>query len=157
MLYGRSSLSFVDMAETSDRTRTVIGRLADAGRRCDLAALVECFAPDYLSEQPNHPDRAFRGREQVRKNWGTLFESMPDLRIELRATAVDGDTGWTEWHWTGTQPDGAAFDWHGVIILGVLHDHIAWMRLYMEPTDLTAQGIDATVQAMIGRSNTPTT
>jgi ketosteroid isomerase-like protein len=143
------------MAETSDGTRALILHLADAGNRRDLAALVECFAPDYLSEQPNHPDRTFRGREQVRKNWGTLFQSMPDLLIELLATSVDGDTGWTEWHWTGTQSDGGAFDWHGVIILGVREDHIAWMRLYMEPTDMTAQGIDATVQAMIRSSNKP--
>jgi ketosteroid isomerase-like protein len=141
------------MADTSDRTRGVVMRLAEAGNRHDLAGLVECFAPDYQSEQPNHPDRAFRGREQVRKNWGTLFEAMPDLRIELRAASVDGDTAWTEWHWTGTQSDGAAFDWHGVIILGVRQDHIAWMRLYMEPTDLNAQGIDATVQAMVRGSN----
>jgi ketosteroid isomerase-like protein len=145
------------MSDTPDRTRAVVERLADAGNRHDLASLVECFEPDYRSEQPNHPDRTFRGREQVRKNWGTLFESMPDLRIELRAASVDGDTAWTEWHWTGTQPDGAAFDWHGVIILGVRQDHIAWMRLYMEPTAQTAQGIDATVQAMIGRSNQPPT
>jgi ketosteroid isomerase-like protein len=137
------------MADTSDRTRAVILRLADAASRHDLGELVECFAPEYLSEQPNHPDRTFRGREQVGKNWGSLFESMPDLRLELCATSVDGDTGWTEWHWTGTQLDGQAFDWHGVIILGVHQDHIAWMRLYMEPTDMTAQGIDATVQAMI--------
>ncbi|HEY1295600.1 MAG TPA: nuclear transport factor 2 family protein [Chloroflexota bacterium] len=143
------------MAETSDRTRAVILRLADAANRHDLAELVECFAPDYLSEQPNHPERTFRGREQVRKNWGTLFESMPDLQMELRATSVDGDTGWTEWHWTGKQSDGGAFDWRGVIILGVRQDHIAWMRLYMEPMDMTAQGIDATVQAMIRRSNQP--
>jgi ketosteroid isomerase-like protein len=143
------------MTLTPDRSRAVVQRLCDAGNRHDLTALVECFAPDYVSEQPNHPDRAFRGREQVRKNWAAIFESMPDLRLELRGTAVDGETAWTEWHWTGTQRDGAPFDWHGVLILGVYQDVIGWARLYMEPTDSKAEDIDETVRAMTGRADEP--
>jgi hypothetical protein len=31
----------------------------------DIDAFVDCFDEDYESEQPAHPDRAFRGRELV--------------------------------------------------------------------------------------------
>ena len=43
----------------------------------DLDALVACFAPDYQSEFPVHPDRAFHGLEQLRRNWMLIFGAVP--------------------------------------------------------------------------------
>jgi hypothetical protein len=34
----------------------------------DLHVFVDCFAPDYESQQPAHPSREFRGRDQVSTN-----------------------------------------------------------------------------------------
>jgi len=42
----------------------VIERLQKAMNNHDLEAFVECFNPDYQSEQPVHPDRRFRGRNR---------------------------------------------------------------------------------------------
>jgi hypothetical protein len=39
----------------------------------DLDAFMELFADDYRSEQPAHPNRAFRGADQVRENWASVF------------------------------------------------------------------------------------
>jgi len=128
--------------------KVVIERLQQAQNQHDLDAFVGCFAPDYQSEQPGHPDRAFRGREQVRKNWSSLFSDMPDFQSELlRSTATD-DTVWAEWHWYGTLADGGQFDWRGVTIFGVQENRIQWGRLYMEPVQESGAGIDATVQSM---------
>jgi hypothetical protein len=46
----------------------VLERLRDAQNGHDLDAFVACFDPQYRSEQPVHPDRAFVGSEQVRSN-----------------------------------------------------------------------------------------
>jgi hypothetical protein len=45
----------------------VIERLYKAINQHDPDAMVECFDPDYRSEQPAHPNRGFGGKEQVHK------------------------------------------------------------------------------------------
>ena len=130
--------------------RATVERVHRAMNAHDLDAFVDCFAPDYASEQPAHPDRGFRGRDQVRRNWARIFASIPDLRAELRGVAVAGATAWTEWAWTGTQESGAPFDLRGVILFGVRRGRIAWGRLYMEPVAPAGAGIDAAVRRLTG-------
>jgi ketosteroid isomerase-like protein len=125
--------------------------LADALNAHDIDAFVALFAPDYDSKQPAHPDRAFVGRDQVRANWSAVFSGVPDFRAEIVATAVDGDTLWSEWRWRGTQRDGAPLDMAGVIVGGVRAGTLAWARLYVEPVEQAGEGIDAAVRDMSGR------
>jgi len=110
----------------------VIERLRDAQNRHDLDALIACFHPNYQSEQPAHPNRAFGGMEQVRTNWAAMFAGIPDFQAELLASAWVGDTGWAEWHWHGTHADGSPFAMRGVTLFGIDDDRIVWGRLYME-------------------------
>ena len=94
------------MPETSTRPPGAERRLARpalrlealirAIKRHDLAALVACFAPDFVSETPAHADRGFRGREQVRMNWAQIFAAVPDLRAVLVRCALDGEHLWAE-------------------------------------------------------------
>jgi ketosteroid isomerase-like protein len=121
----------------------VIERLQAAQNQHDLEAFLACFEADYQSEQPVHPHSAFQGREQVRKNWSTIFSSIADFRSELLRTTSEGDTGWAEWHWSGTYADGKPFEMRGVTIFGVQNDRIAWGRLYMESVEQAGAGIDA--------------
>ena len=72
--------------------RLVVERLNDAMNAHDIDAFVACFDDDYESEQPAHPDRAFRGREQVRRNWSAIFEGVPDFRSELVRSTASGET-----------------------------------------------------------------
>jgi ketosteroid isomerase-like protein len=130
--------------------RATVARALRALNAHDLDAFVDCFAPDYASEQPAHPDRAFRGRDQVRRNWARIFASVPDLRAELRGMVVTGATAWTEWAWTGTQETGAPFALRGVILFGVVGGRFAWGRLYMEPVERAGAGIDAAVRRLTG-------
>ena len=138
------------MAELSS-PRDVVQRLHRALNAHDIEAFVGCFDPAYRSEQPVHPDRAFGGVEQVRKNWSSLFASLPDLAAELRTLSEDGDQVWSEWHWTATQSDGTPFDWRGVILMGTAHGRITWARLYMAPTQFEGEGIDEAVREMTDR------
>ena len=128
----------------------VIERLAAAQNAHDIDAMVACFAEDYESEQPAHPDRAFRGSAQVRANWSEIFAGVPDLRAELLRSSVDGETVWTEWRYTGTQADGGRFDVAGVIIAGIRDDRIARARLYLEPIEEAGAGIEAAVHDWSG-------
>jgi hypothetical protein len=125
----------------------VLERLHDAQNSHDLAAFVACFDPQYRSEQPVHPDRAFVGSEQVRSNWAEVFAGVPDFQAGLLRSADAGDTGWAEWHWHGTRADGTRLDMRGVTIFGVRDGHIVWGRLYLEDVG-GGQGIDQAVHRM---------
>jgi hypothetical protein len=126
----------------------LLERLHDAQNRHDLDAFVACFDPQYSSEQPVHPDRAFVGSGQVRKNWGAIFEGVPDFRAELLRSACVGAVCWAEWHWEGTRADGTRLDQRGVTIFGVRDDRIAWGRLYLEDVETAGAGIDQAVGHM---------
>jgi ketosteroid isomerase-like protein len=128
----------------------VVERLNRALNAHDIEAFVDCLQPDYDSEQPAHPDRAFTGVARARANWTAIFEGVPDFRSELVRTTQDGETIWSEWRWHGTQGDGTPLDMAGVIIGGVRDDRLAWARLYVEPVEQAGAGIAAAVKDMSG-------
>lgn len=139
------------MQDRRDRQDTQVesdyrGALEDirhATNHHDLDALTACFAPDYQSEFPTHPDRAFSGHDQLRRNWSQIFAAVPDLHATLVRSAVDGDTVWAEWEWTGTLVSGGPFLQRGVTIHGVGQRTTRWVRLYMEPVRAGGPGIES--------------
>lgn len=120
-------------ASANTAPEALIERLVGATNDHDLDAVMACFAPHYRNETPLHPERGFVGREQVRRNWSQIFALVPDVRVEVMRSAVDGDTVWTEWEHTGTRPDGAPHVMRGVIIFGVEDGLASWARFYLEP------------------------
>jgi ketosteroid isomerase-like protein len=129
----------------------VFARLVTAQNAHDVEALVACFAPDYSSEQPAHPDRVFIGNAQVRKNWSEIFAGVPEFRADLLDAAVEGDTAWGEFEWRGTRRDGSALHSRGVIIGKVRDGKLAAARLYMSDVDEAGGGVDAAVEGMAGK------
>jgi hypothetical protein len=125
---------------------TVLERLRDALNGRDVDAMLECFDPDYNSEQPAHPNRGFGGKEQVRKNWSGMFESFPDFEAELLRHSFDGDVAWSEWYWSAT-----GLSMAGIILMGVRGDRISWARLYMETFEEVGQNIDEAMKTITGR------
>ena len=124
---------------------TVLERLRDALNGRDLDAMLECFDPDYGSEQPAHPNRSFGGKEQVLENWSGMFETFPDFEAELLRHVSDGDVVWSEWHWRAT-----GLKMAGVVLLGLEQDRISWARLYMEPVEEAGQDIDEAMRTITG-------
>jgi ketosteroid isomerase-like protein len=125
----------------------IMERLLKAMNAHDLDAFVACFALDYDSEQPAHPSRSFRGRDQVRKNWEGVFAGVPDISAELIMSATTGDgVEVGEWRWQGTHTDGSPFAMRGVIVAGVDQHEITWGRLYMEPVEEGGADINEMVQ-----------
>ena len=125
-----------------DGARVFVDRLVDATNRHDLDGLVACFAEDYENQTPVHPARGFRGRAQVRRNWEEIFAFVPDIRAEVMASAIDGDTAWTEWDMTGARRDGSPLHMRGVVIFGVRDDLAQWARFYLEPVDESSGTVD---------------
>ena len=123
----------------------VIDRLVHATNEHDLDALVGCFDDGYTNETPAHPQRGFRGSEQVRRNWMQIFSTVPDIRAQVLRRTVDGDTVWTEWEMFGTRRDGTAFRMSGVIIFVVVEAAVTSARFYLEPVEDTSGDVNAAV------------
>lgn len=135
---------------TKDDALAVFERLVHAQNGHDLEAMLKCFDSGYRSEQPVHPARAFTGTDQVRKNWSALLAAIPDFRADVLRTAVNGDTVWSEAHWSGTKADGSSLDEMIVTIFGVRAGRVVWGRLYGEEVERDGADIDDTVRRMGG-------
>jgi ketosteroid isomerase-like protein len=136
--------------DEGSRSGLVVERLNAAMNAHDIDAFVACFAEEYESEQPAHPDRAFQGRDQVRQNWSAIFAGVADFESDLLRAGAIGETEWSEWRWRGTQADGTPLDMAGVIVCGVRDGRLSWARLYVEPVEQAGTGIDAAVRRMAG-------
>jgi len=123
------------LEQAADPMLAVVTRLRDAMNEHDLEALVDVFDPDFVSETPAHPQRTFRGADQVRRNWEAIFRGVPDLQADLVDAVVDGDVVWSEWDWHGTRRDGSAHRMRGVTIQRVRDSRAISVRFYMEPVD----------------------
>ena len=117
----------------------------------DLEGLVNCFAEDYVNQTPAHPQRSFRGREQVRRNWTQIFGTISDIQARVPGTAVDGQTLWTEWEMSGTRADGEPFLMRGVVIFDFTGVLISSARFYLEPVENTSGDVEEAVIDAVGR------
>lgn len=142
------------MDEAPVRPLATVQRLLAAVNDHDLEGVVSSFADGYINETPAHPERGFRGNDQVRTNWMRIFAGVPDLRARLPCVAVDGDTVWTEWELAGTRTDGDAFLMRGVVIFGVRGAAIASARFYLEPVEHSGGGVDAYTRRAVGDTTT---
>ena len=111
------------------------GATRDAMNEHDLEALVDLFDPDVLSETPAHPQRTFRGADQVRRNWEQIFAGVPDLQADPVDVVAHGETVWAEWDWHGTRRDGSPHRMRGVTILRLKGSRVVSVRFYMEPVE----------------------
>ena len=129
-------------------TVTVIEKLVAATNAHDIDRLVDCFSPAYVNVTPAHPARGFSGRDQVRRNWTSIFGAIPDVETCVVAHAVADEQLWTEWEMSGTRRDGTPHAMAGVIIFGVEDDRIVSARFYLEPVETTSGDTDAAVQRL---------
>jgi len=129
---------------------TVIDRLVGAVNGHDLEGLVSCFAEDYVNETPVHPQRGFRGSDQVRTNWAQIFAGVPDMKAAvLRRAESDGQV-WTEWDMSGSRgEDGGPFLMRGVVIFGIRADVISSARFYLEPAEEASGDVDAHTRRVV--------
>src|SRR5688572_2237188 len=133
----------------ADRHPPILERLLGAINAHDIDALVSCFADDYVNETPVHPQRGFRGNDQVRRNWTQLF-AIADFQADVPRHSLDRDRLWTEWEMAGTRPDGAALVMRGVVIFGIGGEVIRSARFYLEPVEETSGDVDVHTRRVVG-------
>ena len=104
-------------------------KLKNAFNTHDMKSLMQCFDENYYSEQRVHPDRTFRGHEQVRKNWASNFNEMPDFSAHLLRQTISDNSIWSEWEWQGTRQDKSMLLMRGVIIMIIENGKIKRGRL----------------------------
>lgn len=131
----------------------VVTQLLEFTNAHDVEGIVSCFASDYRSEQPLHPNRAFVGNEQVRRNWTQILSLVPDLHSESIRLFSDGDVVWNEFEHSGTRPDGTPHLMRGVNIFGVEDGLIAWGRLYMAPVENESGGNKEAIGRIAGANS----
>jgi ketosteroid isomerase-like protein len=129
----------------------VIGQMVVAMNNHDLDGAAGLMHRDYRSEQPAHPSLAFVGRAQMRANWEAMFAGIPDFTAELCRSVTDGDTAWSEWHWSGTRSDGEPFQMRGVTLFEIRDGQVVAGRLYMEDVDREAVSLEHVVLKRSGR------
>lgn len=134
----------------------LILRIQQAIDAHDLDALVDCFAGDVESVQPVHPQRTFRGADQVRKNWQQILAAVPDLRTGLVRYALGSDCAWAEWDWAGTRIDGAPQRMRGVTIQAAGPDgRAAWVRFFMEPVEVGGPDVESAIRETLAGDAAP--
>lgn len=129
-------------------------RITEAQNAHDAQGMAALFDEDYVSAQPVHPGRAFKGRTQVYANWSAVFQGVPDFHAELVGFSSQGETEWGELDWRGRYRDGSPFAMRGVVILTIRDHLIAEGRLYMEPVDQGGDDIDAAVEELYKPAST---
>jgi ketosteroid isomerase-like protein len=127
----------------SGNALAAVERLVAATNAHDLVALADCFSPAYTNVTPAHPQRSFQGTDQVRRNWGTIFESVPDIVVKLIDHVLDGERIWTEWEMRGTRVDGSPFGMAGVIVFRVEGNRFVSARFFLEPVETVSGDQDA--------------
>lgn len=142
------------MGASSVEPQRVVEDLLAAVNAHHLEGMVACFAADYVNETPAHPQRSFRGPDQVRTNWTRIFAGAPDIRAEVPRMAVAGDTVWTEWELDGTRADGSALLMRGVVVFVVGDRTIRSARFYLEPVEHSSGDVDAHTRRLT--DSTPT-
>lgn len=136
-------------------TRTpaqVLDRLVAAVNAHDLDGLVDCFAENYALTDPVHPARSFTGAAQVRKNWNTVFNAVPDVHLDVEGQAVTDAGFWLEGTQVGTRWDGRRVETRMVFIAVVAGGRISSAHMYAAPVEPGGPDIDAVFAAMAGHA-----
>lgn len=137
---------------TTHTPAQVLDRLVAAVNAHDLDGLVDCFAEDYALTDPVHPARSFTGSAQVRKNWNTVFNAVPDVRLDVEGHAVTDAGFWLEGAQVGKRWDGQPLETRMVFIAVVTGGRISSAHMYAAPVEPGGPDIDAVFAAMAGNA-----
>jgi hypothetical protein len=88
----------------------------------------------------------------VRRNWTSIFASVPDIQVRQVRRAFDGPIVWSEMEMVGTRRDGAPHVMRGVVIFEVEQGRARRARFYLEPVEEESGDANAVVERATGVS-----
>jgi steroid delta-isomerase-like uncharacterized protein len=96
-------LAFASLGHAqSDPAKIKLIEQEAAGWSRDMDLLLSLF-PDDLVYEDVPLGLVFRSKEELRGFAGNFFKAFPDLKSVCQVIAVDGNFGFCEWRFTGTQ------------------------------------------------------
>jgi ketosteroid isomerase-like protein len=98
----------------------VLEGFAAAYNRHDLDAIMAYFVDNAVFEGftgPNPYGERFIGREAVSRRVEEFLERVPDAQWVDAKHSVAGDRGFSEWTYTGSEPDGTAVRRNGIDVI----------------------------------------
>lgn len=100
----------------------------DAYNAHDIESFVQCYAPDVEVYDLGGPMR-YSGLEELRRIYGDVFATKPELHAHLVGRLVVGDTAVDQERVVGMRPDGREV--HALAIYKVVDGKIAkvWFRV----------------------------
>jgi putative hydrolase of HD superfamily len=69
---------------------SVVDRVLDALNAHDIDAFVACYAPEATIED-GHDHVVARGQDELRERYGTMFDSLPNVRVEALSRIEVGE------------------------------------------------------------------
>lgn len=134
---GTAALAFLEVETVAghrDAARlAVLRRFMAAWNARDVAALMDCMADPcafHASAGPEAEGKVHQGRAAVRAAYAALFDTFPEARWSADSHHVAGDTGLSEWRFTGTDRAGQVVDVQGCDIFRFDGDLIALKDSY---------------------------
>lgn len=134
---GTAPLAFLEIETVADATahrrRATLQRFMAAWNARDVNALMACMAEDcafHASGGPDAEGRRHIGRDAVRASYAAMFDTFPTAAWTADSHHVTGDTGLSEWRFTGTDKHGTTVDVQGCDIFRFAGDLIALKDSY---------------------------
>lgn len=129
---GSAPLAFLEVEVVDDavahRRTEVLIRFMAAWNARDVEALMACMAADcafHSSAGPDAEGARHVGRDAVRTAYAAMFEAFPKAAWTADRHHVVGDTGLSEWRFTGTNKAGSQVEMQGCDIFRFDGDLIA--------------------------------
>lgn len=120
-------------------TKELLRNWIDAFQRCDLDAVVECYADDAINFQVAAGEPSI-GKENIRKDSAEFFKAFPDAWSKVENLMSDDD--WAAWEWIGggtflgefygAKPTGKSFEIRGCGFFQFKDDRIILQRGYWD-------------------------
>jgi steroid delta-isomerase-like uncharacterized protein len=98
-------------------TEATLAEFSDAWNRHDIDALMSFMTDDCIFDTAAGPEchgTRHVGRQAVRKAFASAWEAVPDAQWRNGRHQVNGDTGISQWTFTGTASDGSRIEVDGV-------------------------------------------
>lgn len=106
------------MSETKQTvTAATLEAFGDAWNRHDIDGLMSFMSDDCVFQSAAGPDACgtrFVGTAAVRKAFASAWETIKDAQWENGQYFAQGDSGVSQWTFTGTAPDGSRIETDGV-------------------------------------------
>ncbi len=120
---------------TKDDVYELVKRQARAWEQADLDAIVADFAADCLFISPGG---RWQGPAAIRQAAIMFFETVAEVKIDVKRVLLDGDEGAVEWDWREVRrADGRTYRAEDSIIFSLRDGKIVYWREYFDTAQMT--------------------